>query len=202
MKLFPAAVYLLGGIAAANASCPPPQADLGGPYPRPGDATALLSSIESLRAHVLTTAAAYDGSFNATAIVTTVDSFAANAAQLTSSNAVLTAALSLVDDYEASALGPMYLDKERFTRDYFSRIPLEDDNLEIDRAMMKVQQAVLDEVYHASNWEDRHSDPVDWPYKPSWPLKIVARCWTDGNGSQPIIFPAGSIHRRMRPSIL
>lgn len=147
-----------------RATCPPEPFDAARDPDNEALESDLLDAIEALRAQVNGTANLTDTQIDAER-----EKFSNNMARLTSSLVTINAALDLVDDYE-SYRGPLFINDD--SKDGFSRIFLNEDDKDLERAILAVQQGILDEIYHGSLWHKTHrSDPVD---RTSYP--IISDC--------------------------
>ena len=124
-------------------TCHPPL-----PTPDPTASTALDIAIRALSDHV-------SGALNLTdnEIVAQVTIFSEDAALLPTSLDLILSSLDLIDDYE-EIFGPLFIGSNSVGG--FSRTPLQGDGKELERAILIVQQGILDEIYHGSLWSNEN----------------------------------------------
>ncbi|GMI38455.1 hypothetical protein TeGR_g13725, partial [Tetraparma gracilis] len=122
----------------------------------------LLDAIDKLTRHATGEAALSDADLSAA-----LDQFLSHAELIETLRATLEAALDLVDAFEASSKGPLFMTDA--TRGGMQR-ENDGDGLATERAMLAVQQAVLDNVFNGMLPEDGVTDRV----QPS----IVGECTT------------------------
>lgn len=120
----------------------------------------LSAAIATLRDHI-----AGSSTLDAIGLDAAKNAFNANVARLTMEFTTMEAALDLIDEYESN-FGPMFLGDSSVGG--FSLHALTDDGHELKRAVIAVQQGVLDEIYHGSVWSNngRSSGTVDRPNAP------------------------------------
>jgi len=107
-----------------------------------GDMQALLATINTLSAYVQNSL-----EFNKTQIQQTMMDFDKGSAFLETEFHLMEAALDLVDDYEVRH-GPLFLSSK--TINGIPKTDTQDDGLDLERAMLQIQQTILDEIYHAT----------------------------------------------------
>ncbi len=130
--------------------CPPPFDRPEGLQPE-AQAT-LAAALDTLYQHMV--AGPSNPILNQTEIILATNDVIANSHQLTASYELMAAALSLVEAYEGfdgsgppTSYGPPVLKSQQF-----SRVQGTLDDREVDRTMMMIQQAILDQMFHASLW--------------------------------------------------
>ena len=104
----------------------------------------LLASITALKKHVETTAP-----LSGSQIITQMEIFKTNAELLETEKPLMEAALDLVDAYETK-VGALFINAAS-TGGFVRKQPVVSDNKEMERTMIYVQQAILDNIYSTSN---------------------------------------------------
>ena len=82
--------------------------------------------------------------------------FVANSARITFNSTTMVAAMGLIGQYE-NERGVLFVNVTGTTNGFSKVDAGMTDGLELERAMMTISQAVLDQVYHGSIWNSIHN---------------------------------------------
>jgi len=115
-------------------------------------------------------------------LIVVKDQFSSRADLLATRQRLVEEALDLVDAYESSASGPLFVATGDFARDSTTS-----DGKELARTMLQVQQHILDQVYQGSLWTNEAplvnpADPIIGPCQ----SVLAGRKWLTSN-----YFPGG-----------
>lgn len=114
------------------------------------DETQLSDAMNELSGHI-----SGASSLDATSIDTARDIIVLHAPLLPTNLNLMSQAFDLIDAFEASTFGPLFLNTGSITRD-----PSTSDGQEIERAALQIQQAILDKVYDGTLQEFQSFDRI------------------------------------------